>query len=119
MPFQRPSSFATILGRIEEAVEEETAAIRTDVGFDIKASNARKSRYLYEFTRAIKGIGDAASLAEHRDGIRRLRDKLSANEATLKAHMNAVGEVAALLQNAIRNSEADGTYCASEFGWSR
>ena len=115
----RSSSFAAILGRIEDAVEEETMAIRTDTGFDLKASNIRKSRCLYEFSRAVKSVGDPASLAEHRDGISRLRDKLAVNEAALRAHLSAVGEVAALLQHAIRHSEADGTYCASEFGWSR
>ena len=49
-----PGSLAAIIGRIEEAVETETEAIRTDPAFDIKASNARKSRYLYELNRAMK-----------------------------------------------------------------
>ena len=115
----RPGNFSALIGRIEEAVEEETAAIRTDLGFDIKASNARKSRYLYELTRAMKGVGEADFLAEHRDGIRRLREKLASNEAAIRAHLNAVCEVANLMQNAIQRSEADGTYSAGEFGWAR
>ncbi len=115
----RPASLAAIIGRIEEAVEEETASIRTDIKFDIKASNARKSRYLYELTKAMKGIGDAAVLTEHRDGIIRLREKLATNEAAILAHLNAVSEVATLLQNAIQHSETDGTYSAGEFGMAR
>jgi hypothetical protein len=118
-PAPRPGNFSALIGRIEEAVEEETAAIRTDLGFDIKASNARKSRYLYELTRAMKGIGEVDFLAEHRDGIRRLREKLASNEAAIRAHLNAVSEVANLMQNAIQRSEADGTYSAGEFGWAR
>ena len=51
----RPGNLGALIGRIEEAVDEETSAIRTDIHFDIKASNARKSRYLYELTRALKG----------------------------------------------------------------
>ena len=118
-PPARPGNFSALIGRIEEAVEEETVAIRTDLGFDIKSSNARKSRYLYELTRAMKGVGESDFLAEHRDGIKRLREKLATNEAAIRAHLNAVGEVANLMQNAIQRSEADGTYSAGEFGWAR
>lgn len=112
----RPASLAAIIGRIEEAVDHETASISTDAKFDIKASNARKSRYLYELAKVVKGIGDTAVLTEHRDGIIRLREKLATNEAAILAHLNAVSEVATLLQNAIQHSEADGTYSAGEFG---
>ena len=115
----RPGNFSTLIGRIEEAVEEETVAIRTDIGFDIKSSNARKSRYLYELTRAMKGVGESEFLAEDRDGIKRLREKLATNEAAIRAHLNAVSEVANLMQNAIQRSETDGTYSAGEFGWAR
>ena len=64
-----PGNLGAIISRIEEAVDEETAAIRTDIRFDIKASNARKSRYLYELARAMKGVGEAGYLAEHREGV--------------------------------------------------
>ena len=113
------SNLGAIIGRIEKAVEEETTAIRTDIHFDIKASNARKSRYLYELTRAMKTVGDGDFLADHRTGIKRLRDKLAINEAAILAHLNAVNEVATLMQNAIQRAETDGTYSAGEFGWDR
>ena len=115
----RPGNLAAIIGRIEEAVEEETAGIRSGVSFDIKASNARKSRYLYELNRAMKGFGPAELPGEHREGLTRLRQKLARNEAAILAHLNAVTEVASLLKNAIQNAEADGTYSAGEFGWAR
>lgn len=115
----RPANIAAILGRIEEAVDEETAQIRTDLKFDLKASTARKSRCLYELSRAVKGISEADFLAEHSDGLKRLRGKLARNEAVLKAHLSAVGEVASLLQNTIQQAEADGTYSAGAFGWAR
>ena len=112
-----PVSLSTIIGRIEEAVEQETVGIKTDMSYDIKSSNARKSRYLYELTRAMKGIGQDDFLANHRDGIKRLRETLARNEAAIRAHLNAVNEVATLMQNAIRHAENDGTYSAGEFGW--
>ena len=119
IPFARPGNLAAIIGRIEEAVDEETAGIRTGTGFDLKASNARKSRYLYELTRAIKGGNEIEFLEQHREGLTRLRQKLARNEAAILAHLNAVNEVAGLLKNAIQRADADGTYSAGEFGWAR
>lgn len=115
----QPGNLGAILSRIEEAVEEETAAIRTDFSFDIKASNARKSRYLYELTRATKGLAEGEFPGELRAGVERLRDKLVTNERAILAHLSAVSEVATLLKDAIQRSEADGTYSANEFGWAR
>jgi hypothetical protein len=115
----RPGNLAVIIGRIEEAVDDETAGIRANSSFDLKASNARKSRCLYELNRAMKGIGQVELLAEHREGLTRLRHKLAKNEAAILAHLSAVTEVANLLKNAIQHAEADGTYSASEFGWAR
>lgn len=105
-----------IIGRIEEAVETETVSIRKDIHFDIKASNARKSRYLYELNKLTKGLAPTDLKAEHREGLVRLRQKLAANEAAVLAHLNAVTEVAALLQTAIQGAETDGTYSSAEFG---
>ena len=113
----RPVSLSIIIGRIEEAVDAETIGLKTDRHFDLQSSNARKSRYLYELTRAMKGVGEADFIAEHRDGIKRLKEKLARNEAAIKAHLNAVNEVAQLMQTAIRHAEADGTYSAGEFGY--
>lgn len=112
----RPSSLMAIIGRIEEAVDEETAAIHTDLGFDLKASNVRKSRYLYELTRAIKSVSEHDLGEEHRTGMMRLRQKLERNEIVIRAHLDAVGEVASLIQAAIQTAEADGTYSSHEFG---
>jgi hypothetical protein len=112
-------NLGSLIGRIEEAITEETTAIRTDIRFDIKASNAKKSRYLYELTRALKGGGRSEVPAEYRDGLMRLRDKLADNEAAIRAHLNAVNEVATLMQNVIQHAENDGTYSAGEFGYAR
>ncbi|HEU4987575.1 MAG TPA: hypothetical protein VFT89_10975 [Rhizobiaceae bacterium] len=111
-----PDSLHIIIGRIEAAIDQETAAIRNDHNFDLKASNARKSRHLYELNRALKGANENAVRIEHREALQRLRDKLAINEAVIRAHMSAVSEVASLLQNAIRHSETDGTYSAHEVG---
>ncbi len=111
----RAASLPAIIARLEEAVELETRSIRTDIHFDLKASNARKSRYLYELNKAVKDVRPEV-LRTNRDGIVRLRDKLAANEAAIAAHLRAVGEVAKLLKDAIEQSEADGTYSSDAFG---
>ena len=118
-PVSRPGNLATLLGRIEQAVEEETTAIRVDTSYDLKASNARKSRYLYELNRALKGANEIEFLEQHKEGLLRLRQKLAKNEAAILAHLSAVNEVASLLRSAIQRSEADGTYSAGEFGWAK
>lgn len=105
-----------IISRIELAVEEETAAIRAGAAYDLKSSNARKSRYLYELSRATKDIGDANALAEYRTNIEQLRQTLARNETVIRAHMSAVGEIADLMQDVLQRAEADGTYSALEFG---
>lgn len=105
-----------IIRRIEEAVDVETAAIKTDVNFDLKASNARKSRYLYELNRATRGLDPTMVGFETQSSLARLREKLELNERAILAHLNAVKEVATMVQDAIQHSENDGTYSAYEFG---
>lgn len=118
-PVTHPANLGSIIGRMTDAIEEETQAIRTDMRFDVKASNARKGRYLYELTRAMRGLTAADIGPEQELSLRRLRERLAANEAAIRAHLDAVGEVAALMQNAIQRAETDGTYSAGEFGAAR
>lgn len=119
LTLSRVGSLTAIINRIEEAVETETAAIRIDMNFDLKASNARKSRCLYELNRAVKNLAAEDLIDEHKEGLLRLRGKLERNEAALLAHLSAVSEVANLMKNAIQHAETDGTYSASEFGWTK
>lgn len=119
LTISRVGSLTAIINRIEEAVETETAAIRTDMNFDLKASNARKSRCLYELNRAMKNLAVEDLVDEHKEGLLRLRGKLERNEAALLAHLSAVSEVANLMKSAIQHAETDGTYSAGEFGWAK
>lgn len=109
-----PVELGQIIQRIEDALDTETAAIRTDMAFDLKGSNARKSRHLYELTRAVRTLGGHVP-AVHRESLLGLRAKLERNEAAILAHMSAVGEVAGMIQEAIRRTDADGTYSAHSF----
>ncbi|MGD9913166.1 MAG: hypothetical protein AB7S80_03725 [Rhizobiaceae bacterium] len=112
----RPGNLSAIIERLEQTIDEETSGLRGQPGFDVKASNVRKGRHLFELTRAMKGVGPDDLLDEQKQSMIRLRGKLAENEIVLKAHLNAVGEVAGMIQNAIERAEADGTYSAGEFG---
>lgn len=115
----RPVNLSVIVGRIEAAIEEETAAIRGNLDFDIHASNLRKSRYLYELNKASRCVTPQNISSAERDQLASLRQKLAANEAAILSHIDAVTEVAALLQKAIEHAETDGTYSAREFASDR
>lgn len=115
-PSAQSGNIEAIITRISEAIEAETIGIRTDIGFDIAASNARKSRHLYELSRAMKGLAPENLAAEHRQALTDLRARLAENEQAIRAHLDAVGEIASLLQETIRRSDADGTYSESQFG---
>lgn len=113
-PSARAAPLGAIIARLEEVIVAETASIRTDMRFDLAASNARKSRHLYELNKAVKAAGPEA-LAPHRTGLTRLREKLAENERVIRAHLDAVGEVAGLIRSVIERAEADGTYSAGAF----
>ena len=85
-------------------------------GERVRWLSARKSRCLYELSKAVKGGDAQRMIAEQREAIIRLREKLARNEAAILAHLNAVNEVAGLIQGAIQHAEADGTYSEGEFG---
>lgn len=114
--YARAGALLSLISRVEEVIEAETASIRTDPGFDIRASNTRKSRHLHELGRAFRNVDPAALNAEHRTALSRLRERLSVNEAAIQAHLGAVGEVATLLRQAAERAQADGTYSVREFG---
>lgn len=115
--FGQSVSLSILIGRIDEAVQQETHSLRNDRDFDIGASNARKSRFLYELNRAVKAIDPSDLTPAHRAALLSLRETLTRNEATIRAHLEAVNEVATLMRDAIRTAEADGTYSAGAFGY--
>lgn len=102
-----------ILQRLEETVEQETDALRARQSFDLKDFNKRKSHGLLELTRALRGLDDHTPGEATMARIASLRTKLAANCALLELHVAAVREVAAIMADAIREAESDGTYSAA------
>jgi hypothetical protein len=104
-----PAAFAAALDRLEEALDEETGALRSRQPVDLDELNRRKSRSLLELTRLSRGLAappDGALGAR----LRALAGKLAENRDVLALHLGAVREIADLLVNALGEAESDGTY---------
>jgi len=96
--------------RLEEAVEQETAALQSRTTFDLKEFNDRKSRGLLELTRAMRLIDGTAPDARLITRLASLRAKLDINSAVLRLHLDAVHEISSAMAEAIRAADSDGTY---------
>jgi hypothetical protein len=99
--------------RLEEAVEQETAALRNRTAIDLNEFNQRKNQGLLELDRALRLLNGAPPNEEMKGALRMLRQKLDANREILTTHIEAVREVAAIIAEAIRGAESDGTYSFS------
>jgi hypothetical protein len=99
--------------RLEEAVEQETAALQARASVDLRAFNERKSQGLLELTRAMRHIEGSAPEPALVTRLTSLRAKLDANSAALKLHLDAVREISAVMADAMRDAEHDGTYSRS------
>jgi len=104
-----------VLGRLEAVLERENSLIGTDARFDITASNAQKSRCLYELNLLMKSMEPSDLPRAAGDRLIRLRSVVETNATRVKAHMEAVRDVTDLINEAVQAAEADGTYSMDTF----
>lgn len=104
------SSLETAIVRLEETLDEETAALRGRTAVDLKAFNDRKSHGLLELTRAMRVIEGAEPEPAVAARLSTLRGKLADNCAAIKLHLDAVREISTVVADAMRMAESDGTY---------
>src|SRR5262245_4329106 len=119
---EKAAAFATIENtaeRLEQVIDQETAALKARTGLDLKDFNDRKSLGLLELTRAMRHIEGATPEPALVARLSRLRDKLEINRAALKIHLDAVKEISGIVAEAMRNAESDGTYSPSIRGAAR
>lgn len=106
-------SLGRAIDRIEEVVEQETAALRNRAQVDLKDFNNRKSHGLLELTRAMR-LFEIGELGEpQRARLAGLRAKLEKNRAALEMHLEAVREISTMMAEAVQDAESDGTYSES------
>lgn len=108
----------TVLGRLELIIDNENHRIGADPEFDLKVSNAHKSRCLYELTMLFRGTDPKQMALSHIDQMHGLKAKLAVNARRVEAHLHAVRAVADLLKNAARDADGDGTYTQEQFSYS-
>lgn len=108
-----------VLSRLEAVIDAENAAIGQDPDFDVSRSNSIKSRCLYEMTMLFNGIRPDDIEPEHRQHLETVREKLKINNIKVKAHMEAVRDIAEMIKETVAAWEADGTYSEDQFRASR
>lgn len=104
-----------VLDRLEGVLANENQGLGSDPEFDVRTSNAQKSRCLYELTLLSRTLrpGDLSGPAA--DRMRGIRSLLGVNETKLAAHVEAVRSVTALIKEAMQAADADGTYTLDQF----
>jgi hypothetical protein len=103
-------NMSNILDVLLACLREETETVRRSPAFDLKGSNAMKSRLLYELSRASRGIDAGRLQAGCKEKLLLLKAELRRNAQIVGAHLAAVKEIAELMINAAKKEEADGTY---------
>ena len=105
----------SVLGRLEMIIDNENDRIGRDPQFDLKVSNAHKSRCLYELSTLFRDTDPAQLAATHIEQLHGLKKKLALNARRVEAHLEAVRAVAEILKNAVQDADADGTYSQEQF----
>ena len=105
----------SVLGRLERIIDNENQRIGKDADFDLKVSNAHKSRCLYELAMLFRDTDPKELAKGYIEQMHGLKKKLALNAQRVEAHMNAVRAVADLLKNAVKDADADGTYSQEQF----
>lgn len=99
--------------RLEETLEQETAGLRARTPVDLKDFNNRKTHGLLELTRVMRHLDRGALSPPVAARLSALRITLEVNQRVVKMHLEAVREVSAIVADAIRDAESDGTYSVS------
>lgn len=104
-----------VLSRLEAVVDAENAAIGSDPNFDLVRSNSIKSRCLYDMTMLFSSGRPVALEPDHKNHLETVRTKLEINNLKVKAHMEAVRDIAEMIKETVAAAEADGTYSEAQF----
>lgn len=99
-----------VIARIESVLKEEQGVVSRFGFADLDALTARKSHLGLELGRLIEHAGDALKSDSIYQSVARLRRNLVANALLLQRHMEATGEISAILAEAIESASTDGMY---------
>ena len=104
---------ASVIDRLTQLVEEETADMRKRDLSKVAFYCDRKNRLLLEANRALSSEKTHGGLQVLAGKAKQLQVKLKENELLLKEQLAAVREFSEFLESEIRRNETDGTYTRS------
>ena len=99
-----------LLDRLKLVVLEETDTLTAGGGSFHGQFTERKNQLLRDLLIAQRACGGSRAAAALAPKTRTLQKLLARNQRLLKAHIDAVREVSAIIVDAIRQAESDGTY---------
>ncbi len=105
-----PALLKSAIERLEEIIDQETAALQRRTAVDLNGFNDRKSYGLVELTRAMRHFEATPPDQTLVASLTTLRSKLEVNSAALKMHLDAVREVSTVVAEAMQHADSDGTY---------
>ncbi|WP_297322661.1 flagellar protein FlgN [uncultured Bartonella sp.] len=104
---------AAVVNSLEEVVDYETGALERNENPDYNHINFRKTRGLRDLNQSMSEVAryfDNVVETKVETLLGGLKKKLERNSELLKIHLEAVGELSDMMQEAARERETDGTY---------
>ena len=105
-----PALLKCAVERLEQVIDQETAALQTRAAVDLNDFNDRKSHGLVELTRAMRHFEAAPPDRSLLSSLASLRAKLEINRIALGMHLEAVREISTVVAQAMQSADSDGTY---------
>ncbi len=99
-----------VMGRLRQVLDEECAILQANGAQPLEVFTTRKNQLLRDLIVAQRGCTSPAALEALAPDTRSLKPALVRNQHLLKTHIDAVKGISAIIVDAIRQAESDGTY---------
>lgn len=110
----RPNLLKTIR-LLTACLETETNALHHGQKYDVRETAVRKNRFLFDLTRASKGLSAEGLDDPQKAELSTLKSTMESNAGALRAHVSAVREVGEYFQELVDEANSDGTYSRPGF----
>ncbi|KQT82456.1 hypothetical protein [Aurantimonas sp. Leaf443] len=108
--------FIQAINRLEAVLAGEINALKSGASVNYADLSTRKQQSLLELTRISRGLETPSFSQTLRERMKGLRERLEENRRVVQLHLEATKEIAAILTQAMKDAESDGTYSSSVHG---